>query len=240
MSGLRQTLRTAALQVLALRKLGARPRPGLRFLCYHGVEPSEVPSLEHQLDVVGRMGDFISLDEAIDMMARGTAITSPLFTVTFDDGLMSTCANAWPVFERRGVPFSVFVITGCMDTPGYMGWDDVGRMARSKVGTIGSHTVNHRNLAQLSADEVREELVRSKAQIEAVTGKPCDHFCCPWGRPDRDFLTDRDPAIAEAAGYRSFLTTARGMTHTGDRLPLVRRDVLHMDSSDAELRHFLV
>ena len=240
MSHLRETVRAAALQLLALRKLGRAPRPGIRFVCYHGVEPGEVASLEHQLDVIGGMGRFISLDEAIDLMARGAAIDSPLFTVTFDDGLMSTCANGWPVFERRGVPLSVFVITGSMDTEGYMSWDDVARMSRSPLCTIGSHTVNHRNLAQLSADEVRDELVQSKARIEAVTGQPCDHFCCPWGRPDRDFLTDRDPAIAEAAGYRSFLTTARGLTETGDRLPMVKRDVLHMHSSDAELRHFLV
>jgi hypothetical protein len=40
-------------------------------------------------------------------------------------------------------------------------------------------------------------------------------------------------------GYRSFLTTQRGLTRTGDRLPLVKRDVIGMEASRSELRHFL-
>lgn len=240
MGTLREIGRSLAISLLALRKLGAEPRPGIRFACYHDVLDDEIGNLEHQLQVMGRMGSFISLDQAVDLVARQAAITTPLFTVTFDDGLETSCTNAWPVFERMGIPFSVFVITSFAGTKGYMSWSDIARMAKSPVVTFGSHTVNHRNLAQLSADEVRFELSESKARIESVTGKACDHFCCPWGRPVRDFKPDRDPAIALEAGYKSFLTTARGLTRTGDRLPMVKRDVIHMHSSDAELRHFLL
>ncbi len=237
---LRETGRTLALRLLALRKLGARPQPGIRFVCYHEVLDGEEANLEHQLRLMGRMGTFISLDQAVDLMASGGAITTPLFTVTFDDGLETSCRNAWPVFERMGIPFSIFIITSYAGTKGYMGWPDIERMAQSGVVTFGSHTVNHRNLATLSADEVRFELGESRKRIESATGKPCDHFCCPWGRPGRDFLPERDPAIATDVGYRSFLTTERGLTRTGDRLPMVKRDVIHMHSSDAELRHFLL
>lgn len=236
---LRETVRGAAIRLMALRKLGAAVQPGIRFVCYHDVLDHETASLEHQLGVMARMGTFVDLDGAIDLMARGGTIATPLFTVTFDDGLETSCSNAWPVFERLGIPFSVFIITSFVGTKGYMGWADIERMARSPVVTFGSHTVNHRNLARLSADEVRFELAESKERIEAVTGKPCDHFCCPWGRPGRDFQPDRDPRIALDVGYKSFLTTARGLTRTGDRLPMVKRDVIHMHSSDAELRHFL-
>lgn len=240
MNALRETSRSLAIRLLALRKLGASPRPGIRFVCYHDVLDDEIGSLEHQLEVMGRMGSFISLDQAVDLVARQAAITTPLFTVTFDDGLETSCTNAWPVFERMNIPFSVFIITSFAGTNGYMGWPDIERMAKSPVVTFGSHTVNHRNLAQLSADEVRFELSESKTRIESAIGKACDHFCCPWGRPGRDFKPERDPAIALDVGYRSFLTTARGLTRTGDRLPMVKRDVIHMHSSDAELQHFLL
>jgi peptidoglycan/xylan/chitin deacetylase (PgdA/CDA1 family) len=237
--GLRETGRGLAIRLLALRKLGARVRPGIRVVCYHDVLDDEIASLEHQLTLMGQLGSFISLDRAIELVARQETIASPMFTVTFDDGLETSCRNAWPVFERMGIPFAVFVITGFAGTAGYMSWSEVERMARSPLATLGSHTVNHRNLAQLSADEVRFELAESKARLEAATGKACDHFCCPWGRPGRDFRPERDPAIALDVGYRSFLTTARGLTRTGDRLPMIKRDVIHMHSSDAELRHFL-
>jgi peptidoglycan/xylan/chitin deacetylase (PgdA/CDA1 family) len=240
MAEMRETGRALAIRLLALRKLGARPRAGIRFVCYHDVLQGEIGELERQLVLIGGMGTFISLDQAIGLMARQAAITSPLFTLTFDDGLAGMGGNAWPVFERLKIPFSIFLITGSVGTKGYMTWDEVAGMAPSPLVTFGSHTVNHRNLAKLSGDEVRAELAESKQRIEAATKKACDHFCCPWGRPGRDFRPDRDPAIATELGYRSFLTTERGLTQTGDKLPLVKRDVIHMHSSDAELRHFLL
>lgn len=238
--GARDVLRGTAIRFLSMRKIGVAPSPGIRVICYHGVEAHEVSCLERQLEFMGRVGQFISIDDAVGIMESGAEIRDPLFSITFDDGLSSTYVNAWPIFEQRNLPFSVFVITGSVGDDGYMNWEDIRRMAGSKTCTIGSHTVNHRNLAMLSLSEVERELAESKLTLEAATGMLCDHFCCPWGRPGRDFDIMRDPAIAVEVGYRSFLTTERGFTRTGDQLPMVKRDVLHMHSSDAELRHFLI
>jgi len=236
---LRDSARALALRVLSWRKLGAAVQPGIRFVCYHDVLDHEVGNLETQLLSMRRLGRFVSLDEAIDMMARQSGLDRPTFTVTFDDGLATTHRNAWPVFERLGIPLSIFAITSFMGEEGYLTWGNIAEMAASPLVTFGSHTVHHRNLAQLAAEEVRAELEQSKARIEQALQRRCDHFCCPWGRPGRDFVVDRDPAIAVEVGYRSFLTTERGLTRAGDRLPTVKRDVLHMHSSPAELRHFL-
>jgi peptidoglycan/xylan/chitin deacetylase (PgdA/CDA1 family) len=238
-ANLRQAGRALAIGALSLRKLGAKLQPGIRFVCYHDVLPGETASLEAQLLLMREQGEFIDLDRAIGLMEARSVLDRPLFTVTFDDGLVTTCGEAWPVFERLGIPLSIFIITSLVGQPGYMSWDDIAAMAKSPLVTFGSHTVNHRNLMSLSADEVRLELTQSKAEIEAALNRRCDHFCCPWGRPDRDFRSDRDPQIAMEVGYRSFLTTQRGLTRTGDKLPLVKRDVIHMHSSRAELRHFL-
>lgn len=238
-ANLRQAGRALVLHALSLRKLGARLQSGIRFVCYHDVLAGETGRLEAQLLMMKELGTFIDLDRAIDLMDSGAPLDRPLFTVTFDDGLTTTYSQAWPVFERLGIPLSIFIITSAVGQPGYMDWEEIAEMAKSPLVTFGSHTVNHRNLMELSADEVRVELAQSKATLEAKLNKRCDHFCCPWGRPDRDFRTARDPQIATEVGYRSFLTTQRGLTHTGDRLPLVKRDVIHMHSSRAELRHFL-
>ncbi|HWA98259.1 MAG TPA: polysaccharide deacetylase family protein [Pirellulales bacterium] len=220
-------------------KLGASPQPGIRFICYHDVKDNEINRLESQLMLMRELGAFIGIDDALDRMDSQSGLDQPLFTVTFDDGLETTYRNAWPVCERLGLPMSVYVITGFVGQPRYMSWDNIAQMAKSPLVRVGSHSVTHRNLAQLTSDEVRSELTQSKATIEQRLGVRCDHFCCPRGRPSRDFIADRDPRIAVDVGYRSFLTTQRGLTHRGDRPPLVKRDVLHMHSSKAELRHFL-
>jgi peptidoglycan/xylan/chitin deacetylase (PgdA/CDA1 family) len=239
LANLRQAGRALAIQALSLRKLGAKLTPGIRFVCYHDVLANETGNLESQLLLMKAKGEFIGVDRAIELMAAGASLDRPLFVVTFDDGLESTHRHAWPVFERLGIPFSVFIITSLPGQTGYIPWREISEMDRSSLVTIGSHTVNHRNLSQLSAEDVRSEMVDSKARLEQALGKSCDHFCCPWGRPARDFRPERDPQIAMATGYKSFLTTERGLTRTGDAPFMVKRDVIHMHSSPAELRHFL-
>jgi peptidoglycan/xylan/chitin deacetylase (PgdA/CDA1 family) len=239
LGNMRQAGRALAIHALSLRKLGAKLAPGIRFVCYHDVLADESGNLEAQLLLIKSKGEFIGVDEAIELMAQGTPIDRPLFVVTFDDGLESTYRHAWPVFERLGIPFSVYIITSLPGQAGYIQWGGIAEMGRSALVTLGSHTVNHRNLAKLSAEDVRYEMVESKSRLEAVLGKSCNHFCCPWGRPVRDFKPERDPLIAREAGYSSFLTTARGITRTGDEPFMVKRDVIHMNSSPAEMRHFL-
>jgi peptidoglycan/xylan/chitin deacetylase (PgdA/CDA1 family) len=239
LANLRQAGRALAIQALSLRKLGAKLTPGIRFVCYHDVLADETGSLESQLLLMKTKGEFVGVDRAIELMAQGAPLDRPLFVVTFDDGLESTHRHAWPVFERLGIPFSVYIITSLPGQAGYIRWADIAEMSRSSLVTFGSHTVNHRNLAQLSAEDVRYEMVESKDRLEAALGKSCDHFCCPWGRPVRDFKPERDPQIAKEVGYKSFLTTARGISRTGDEPFMVKRDVIHMHSSPAELRHFL-
>jgi peptidoglycan/xylan/chitin deacetylase (PgdA/CDA1 family) len=239
LANLRQACRGLAIGALSLRKIKAKISPGIRIVCYHDVPAEDAGNLEAQILSMGKRGDFISLDRAIDLIGMQAPFDRPLFVVMFDDGLESTYRNAWPMLERLGVPFSMSVVTSFVGKPRHIGWDGIGEMARSPLVTIGSHSVNHRNFSQLSESQVRCELVESKARIESALAMACHHFCCPWGRPERDFLPERDPRLAVEAGYRSFLTTERGVNRTGDELPVVKRDVLHMHSTAAELRHFL-
>ena len=105
--------------------------------------------------------------------------------------------------------------------------------------TIGSHSASHRPFISLPDDVAYEELRRSKAEIEAALGISCDHFCCPWGKPDRDFKTERETANAKALGYRSFLTTKYGAMAPGDSPYAIRRVGILARFGTYQLRHFL-
>ncbi len=70
---------------------------------------------------------------------------------------------------------------------------------------LQSHGRFHFSLVTLNDADLREELVTSKAAIEALTGHPCEHFSYPFGE-----FTAREAECVRATGYRTARTTAAG------------------------------
>jgi peptidoglycan/xylan/chitin deacetylase (PgdA/CDA1 family) len=82
--------------------------------------------------------------------------------------------------------------------PEMLAWDEVREMARDPLFEIGSHTVSHRMLANLSPDEIRSELADSKKAIEAETGRPSRFLSFPGNSQDA-----RVRRLAQEAGYEA-------------------------------------
>jgi len=74
---------------------------------------------------------------------------------------------------------------------------------------IGAHSVSHRNLSQLSGDELREEVVPCKHALEDTLGREVRMFCYPGGRYNQEVMQ-----TLKAAGYsgaRTVRMLATGM-----------------------------
>ena len=54
--------------------------------------------------------------------------------------------------------------------------------ALSAAFEVGAHTIHHADLTKARGDVAWQEISRSKAWIEDVTGRPCLLFCPPLGR----------------------------------------------------------
>lgn len=122
-----------------LSKRGGR-RPLV--LCYHRVvedvreHPLSAPAmlvsvgtLEAQLDWVGRRYDFVGLDEICRSLEAGDGGRGrsgrPMAAVTFDDGYSDVYHHAFPLLRRMGIPATVFVVTGIVDSGGLHAHDEV-------------------------------------------------------------------------------------------------------------------
>jgi peptidoglycan/xylan/chitin deacetylase (PgdA/CDA1 family) len=90
-----------------------------------------------------------------------------------------------------------------------MNWEKLALLAASPLVTIGSHTVQHHVLGNLSDDAVRHETLNSKLEIERRTGKPVRHFSYPFG--GRNAVNEREMMIVGECGYDTMLTTRAGM-----------------------------
>ena len=131
--------------------------------------------------------------------------------LTFDDGYRSIREVALPWLRRFGYPAVLFVPTdyigrcnafdhGTEPEEAICDWDDLREMKRSGV-SIQSHGASHRPLSQLDSDEQRQELVRSKAELEAGLGSPVDLFAYPYGEGGMNPRAMRQ--ALKRAGYRA-------------------------------------
>ncbi len=102
----------------------------------------------------------------------------------------------------------------------FMSWDEVRALAAARFD-LGSHTVTHPILKQLSPEELRRELRESRACIETQTGLACKAVAYPNGR-SRD-IGESVLAATRDAGYEiAFTVSNKWCARTRDPLQLDR------------------
>lgn len=86
--------------------------------------------------------------------------------------------------------------------------EELARMSRDPLVTIGSHGVSHRPMSRLSDGELEDELTGSRRLLEAITDAPVRHLAYPFG--SREACGPREFEMAERTGYVTGVTTRRG------------------------------
>lgn len=187
------------------------PRP-IPVLLYHFVDGEgakaglsvSAKTLERQFEFLRRRFQPIAPGEMLAALRKEKPCPPRPVVVTFDDGDAAFAAKVYPLLERYRIPAAVFVIAGWISRPGYLSWADLQGMSPDLV-TVGSHTVTHRYLPDLSPDEVREELAGSKKILEQGLGRPVEFVSYPVGGFNSDIRR-----MARDAGYEAAFTTNRG------------------------------
>jgi hypothetical protein len=105
--------------------------------------------------------------------------TGPIVSVTLDDGAASQYTNGRSVLAANGIAGTFYLVSGFLDNPGFMTRAQA-RELKAAGHEIGSHTVNHANLAQLTPARRTQELAASKKALEAAFG-PIRTFAYPYG-----------------------------------------------------------
>src|SRR5712671_4373960 len=90
-----------------------------------------------------------------------------------------------------------------------MSWDELKPFADDPLITIGAHTITHCNLARQTEEIAAHEMAISRARIEDVLQHPVVDLAYPYG--DKTAAGPREFALAQAAGYKTAVTTRPGM-----------------------------
>ena len=127
--------------------------------------------------------------------------------LSFDDGYADFYDSALPILRAHDFAAVAYVVSGFIGRPGYMSAAQISEADHSGI-EIGSHTVDHANLARMSLDSVRFELAASKLVLEQQLGHPVVSFCYPSGQFNAGVA-----AAVRTAGYQNATTTAFGYVH---------------------------
>lgn len=200
----------AALSMATALRDPMRSRIGM----FHRVMPDDTPlpneyaccisDLQRIVEAhIAREFRFVSLAELLAMPPRQSA--RGYCVLTFDDGYMDVSTLAAPYLIQAGLPFTVYVTTGYLNTDGYLSTDALFALSQNPLVNVGSHLVTHPMTRFLSRNEVLYEMTESKRLLERVTGKPVSDLAFPFGSAYA--CSQRDVRLAKRAGYDSAALT---------------------------------
>ena len=145
-----------------------------------------------------------------------------VFGITFDDGFRNVFEHALPVLQAYQFTSTNYFVANQFD--GSNVWDRQNGVVASDLMSkremlawaqagqeVGSHTLDHVHLPELSLDAAREPLIRSRLVLSEMLGSEVTAFCYPYG----DFEPEHQ-RLAKEAGYTNATTTARGLADISD------------------------
>lgn len=105
-------------------------------------------------------------------------------------------------------------------------------LARAPIVEIGAHTVTHPFLSLLPPASQADEIRASKAQCEALAGRPVEGFAYPFG----NYTAESVAAVREAGFARACSTEADLVRSSADLFELPRVQVQDWDGDEFERR----
>lgn len=124
----------------------------------------------------------ITMTELFDTFYYGKALPRKPMILSFDDGYADGYTYALPALLAHHYRGVFYIITG-MIGGNYVTWSEVRALDRSGM-QIASHTIHHVNIGEPpTGTTTQDELLKSKAKLEAILRKPIQFFCYPTGEP---------------------------------------------------------
>lgn len=201
------------LPILMYHKLGPRPA-GVRLKGLYVGEQLFDRQLAELRQAGYRACDF-------DALAGGVPAQPGRIGISFDDGYVNVLRYGLKPLAKHGFQALQYIVAD--NIGGGNDWDvsegevreplmDLAQIREWLAAghLIGSHTLSHAKLPQLSPAQAREEIAASKKKLEDLLGVPIVHFCYPYG-----FWNERVRDLVIEAGYRTATTTGFGLNDAG-------------------------
>ena len=122
-------------------------------------------------------------DQLYDYLVYNKALPLKPIMFTFDDTDLDQFTVAAPTLKKYGFKGVYFVMTVAIGKKGriaYMNKAQIKQLS-DEGNTIASHTYDHKNFAQFSAEDWETQIVKPTKTLADITGKKIEYFAYPYG-----------------------------------------------------------
>ena len=160
---------------------------GVLSLMYHRFNENKYPSTNIRMDIfveqmnmISNQGyEFYDPKNFIDQFNKTKDKKKILLTI--DDGFKSFYNEAWPYLKKNKIPFILFVSTEPVGKNGYMTWDEIKEIDKSKIGFIGHHSHTHEYLIDMTENEFIKDIETASKIFNEKLGHVPSIFSYPFG-----------------------------------------------------------
>lgn len=160
--------------------------------------------------------EAVTLEQVEEAWYDGGKLPPKPIVVSFDDGYRPQFTFALPELRKHGW-------AGVLNLKAE-GSDLYESNVKAMIGAgweLAAHTIQHLDLTELGAAELKEEVAGSRTMLRREYHVPVDNFCYPAGQFDETVV-----AAVEAAGYVGATTEISGYAEKGAPYELARFEIL--------------
>jgi peptidoglycan/xylan/chitin deacetylase (PgdA/CDA1 family) len=171
------------------------------------------------------------------LMDQHSRLPERPIVVSFDDGYADFLVNALPVLQRYGFEATLYVVTkyvgqnsawlqgqGAGDRP-ILTWAQLAEVSASGI-ECGAHSHTHVQLDTVPPPEAREEIMRSKRELEQRLIQPVETFAYPHGYYNALVRT-----LVQEAGFTSACAVKHALSTVDDDRYALSRIIIAADTS---------
>jgi peptidoglycan/xylan/chitin deacetylase (PgdA/CDA1 family) len=115
-----------------------------------------------------------------DYLVYDVSLPANPVMITFDDTREEQFSIGAAEMKKYGFKGVFFVMTVSIGRPGYMSKEQIKSLSDSG-NEVAAHTWDHHMVTKYAGEDWNTQLVKPKAKLEEITGKPLTNFAYPFG-----------------------------------------------------------